>query len=118
MPNYSPGSPLEPFSGGLILPYPETLSYRSSSVSPKYHRAPNTLADQVTMSWKAVEEADEPAALAVWFLNLVRPEIGDEGVAKLQEMIEQHWADGFKDCFEKVAVHRRSLMPIEENPSV
>jgi hypothetical protein len=100
------------YFGQTILVRPETLFYRSSPISPPKRSDPAALAEQLTLTWNQVDEADAPAALAAWMVNLVRPEIGPTGTQMLQNLMEQHWTanGGFRELFEQVALHRRQQL--------
>lgn len=98
------------FTQDMFLLYPETLLYRQSPVSPPHRRDPNTLIDQLTLSWKPLDRADEPKALASWFVNLVRSEVGCAGAANLENIIRELWQSHFHDYFAELAIYRRGVM--------
>jgi len=108
--NHAPcGPPLETtYFDHLILVKPETLMYRSLPVSPSHGSVAATLTQQVTLTWTPVTAEHEPSALAAWFVNLVRPEIGAENASALQRLIVAQWNDAFGAFFEQLADHRRS----------
>jgi hypothetical protein len=99
----SPGS----YFNKLILLKPEMVMYRSSPISPS-HRAlfATSVAEQVTVTWTPVEVENEPAAVAAWFVNMVRPEIGAENALALQQIIEAQWEGTFSTFFRNVADYR------------
>ena len=90
----------------LILLKPETLMYRSSPISPSHRALFATVAEQVTVTWTPVEAENEPAAVAAWFVNVVRPEIGAENALALQQIIEAQWEGTFSTFFRNVADYR------------
>jgi hypothetical protein len=92
----------------LIVVNPESLAYRGSPVSPTSGYRSDALAHQVTIDWSHVGIEDEPSAMAAWFVNLVRPEIGPEAASDLQQLIQNHWCDGVGSLFVKVADYRHS----------
>lgn len=112
-------SPVEPYFNQLILVNPETLSYRSSPISPPKRADGNALAEQVTLTWKQVDQVDEPAALAAWMVNVVRPEIGPTSAQMLQNLIGQYWdaKGGFRELFEQVALYRRQQLAGATEPN-
>ena len=102
----APGS----YFGQLIMVWPETLSYRGSSWSPTHRADSSLLTEQATLTLTPVERCSEPSALAAWFVNLVRPEIGPENATALQDLIVQRWEDRFQGFFEQVARYRREQL--------
>jgi len=102
----APGS----YFGQLTMVWPETLSYRGSSWSPTHRADSSVLAEQVTLSLTPVERCNEPSALAAWFVNLVRPEIGADNATALQNLIGEKWEAGFRGLFEQVAQYRREQL--------
>jgi hypothetical protein len=111
----NPSSPplVSSYFNELILAKPETLAYRGSPVSPTLGYSAGTAAQQVTLTWSNVNPEDEASALAAWFVNMVRHDIGPDNAAALQQIIQDHWNDAFGNFFQAVANYRRSPNPPE-----